>query len=139
MLTYSQSELAKLKILAVTVLTCLDTDDIQKMGYPCSAEQLVLWRATQAMECGCDGVISSPRESKMIKEATKGKLLVVTPGVRPLGAGLQDHKRSADPRSAIENGSDYLVVGRPITGAADPKHAAAEIIAEMQEGFDARG
>ena len=129
---------AKLKLLAVTVLTCLDTADIQEMGYPCSAEQLVVYRAKKALECGCDGVISSPRESKMIKVATGGKLLVVTPGVRPLGTGLQDHKRSADPKSAIENGSDYLVVGRPITGAADPKQAAAEIAAEMQKGFAAR-
>lgn len=129
---------SKLQLLAVTVLTNLDTSDIRDMGYECPVEQLVLWRATKAMEAGCDGVISSPREARQIKEATQNKLLVVTPGIRPLGAGLQDHKRSADPKSAIENGSDYLVVGRPITGAPDPKRAAEEIIAEMQRGFDSK-
>jgi len=129
---------SKLKLLAVTVLTNLDTSDIRDMGYECQVEQLVLWRATKAMESGCDGVISSPREAKLIKEATQNKLLVVTPGIRPLGTGLQDHKRSADPQSAIANGSDFLVVGRPITGADDPKRAAEEILSEMQQGFDSK-
>lgn len=129
---------SKLKLLAVTVLTNLDTSDIRDMGYECQVEQLVLWRATKAMESGCDGVISSPREARMIKDATQNKMLVVTPGIRPLGAGLQDHKRSSDPKSAIANGSDYLVVGRPITGAPDAKRAAQDIIVEMQSGFDSQ-
>ena len=129
---------SQLKLLAVTVLTNLNAADIHEMGFQCDVEKLVLWRARQAMECGCDGVISSPRESALIKQETGNKLLVVTPGIRPLGAALQDHKRSADPKTAIESGSDYLVVGRPITGAPDAKQAADEIIAEMQKGFDAQ-
>lgn len=127
-----------LKLLSVTVLTCLDVKDIRDLGFECSLQELALHRAKKALEAGCDGVISSPREAKLIKEATHGDLLVVTPGIRPLGAQLQDHKRSGDPRSAIENGADYLVVGRPITAVPDPAAAADAIIAEMQLGFDSR-
>ncbi len=129
---------SKLKLLSVTVLTCLDVKDIRDLGYECSLQELALHRAMKARDAGCDGVISSPREAKLIKDATHGELLVVTPGIRPLGAQLQDHKRSGDPRSAIENGADYLVVGRPITAAPDPAAAANAIIAEMQLGFSSR-
>jgi orotidine-5'-phosphate decarboxylase len=128
---------APLKLLAVTVLTNMDAADIRDMGYQCSLEDLVVARATNALAAGCDGVISSPREARLIKEKTQNRMLVVTPGIRPLGAGLQDQKRVTDPKMAIENGSDYLVVGRPITAAPDPKRAAEEILAEMQAGFDA--
>jgi orotidine-5'-phosphate decarboxylase len=126
------------KLLSVTVLTSLDVRDIRDLGFECSLQELVVHRAKKALEAGCDGVISSPREAKLIKDATHNNLLVVTPGIRPLGAQLQDHKRAGDPRTAIENGADYLVVGRPITAVPDPAAAADAIIAEMQLGFDSR-
>ncbi|MGD0973978.1 MAG: orotidine-5'-phosphate decarboxylase [Candidatus Korobacteraceae bacterium] len=129
---------SSLKLLSVTVLTSLDVKDIRDLGYECSLQELALHRAMKALEAGCDGVISSPREAKLIKDATHGNLLVVTPGIRPLGAQLQDHKRAGDPRSAIENGADYLVVGRPITAVPDPAAAADAILAEMQLGFNSR-
>jgi orotidine-5'-phosphate decarboxylase len=84
---------SSLKLLSVTVLTSLDVKDIRDLGYECSLQELVLHRAVKALEAGCDGVISSPREAKLIKEATHGDLLVVTPGIRPLGAQFQDQKR----------------------------------------------
>jgi orotidine-5'-phosphate decarboxylase len=125
-----------LKLLAVTVLTSMDADDLDKMGFGRDVKRLVLLRAGIAAEAGCDGVITSAQEAKAIKEATGGRILIVTPGIRPDGSEEQDQKRIATPRIAIENGADYLVVGRPITGAADRKAAAAAILAEMQRAFN---
>lgn len=126
----------KLKIFSVSVLTSLDATDIKEMGFDCSVEELVLFRARKAMESGCDGIITSGREVRAIRAVVKDKLLITVPGIRPAGASKDDQKRDVTPAQAIEAGADYLVVGRPIRNAADPKKAAEEIIAEMQAAFN---
>jgi orotidine-5'-phosphate decarboxylase len=129
---------AELKLLAVTVLTSLDADDITDLGFPCSVEELVLHRAKKALEAGCDGVIASGQEAGQIRALLGPKLLVVTPGIRPAGSTRHDQKRAATPRKAILAGADYLVVGRYITSDADPRSAAERVIAEMHEAFAER-
>jgi orotidine-5'-phosphate decarboxylase len=120
-----------LKILCVTVLTSMDAADVKEMGFQCDAGELVLARAKKALDAGVDGVIASAREAAGIRSATGGKLLVVTPGIRPQDSSTDDQKRVATPGAAIRDGADYLVVGRPITKSADPKQAARDIVVEM--------
>jgi orotidine-5'-phosphate decarboxylase len=127
-----------LKILAVTVLTSLDASDILELGYECSVEELVSFRAKKALESGCDGVVASGREASAIRELAGGNLVIVTPGIRLSDASKDEHKRSFTPAQAIEAGADYLVVGRPIRDAEDPAAAAKDIIEEMQKAFDER-
>lgn len=127
---------SSLQIMGVTVLTCLDAADIQEMGFPCNVEELVMFRAQQAVKAGCDGVIASGREAKALREMAGDKLAIVTPGIRPSGSDTNEHKRAVTPEMAIGAGSDYLVVGRPIKNAPDPKAAAMQIIDEMQKAFD---
>jgi orotidine-5'-phosphate decarboxylase len=115
-----------MKILAVTVLTSFDERDLKEMGSTQTVEQLVLARAQGAAECGCDGVIASGLEAKVLKATFKERLLLVTPGIRPV-AGNDDQKRTVDVAQAFANGTDYIVVGRPIRDAADPRAAAAGI------------
>jgi orotidine-5'-phosphate decarboxylase len=122
---------SRLKLLCVTVLTSVDDDDLKEMGFQHSAEELSLARARNALDAGVDGVIASAREAAQIRSATGGKLLVVTPGIRPQDTSTDDQKRVATPTAAIRDGADYLVVGRPITKARDPKQAARAIVAEM--------
>jgi orotidine-5'-phosphate decarboxylase len=130
---------AGLKILTVTVLTSLDASDLQAMGFACSVEELVLRRARSAIKAGSHGVVASGREAARIralaKEMGKG-LIIVTPGIRPAGADLHDQKRATTPAEAIQAGADYLVVGRPINRAPDPRDAAAKIVDEMRKAFD---
>jgi orotidine-5'-phosphate decarboxylase len=128
-----------LKLFTVTVLTSMDASDIAEMGYTNhSVEELVLFRAKKALDAGCDGVIASGQEAQKIKELTGGKLLVVTPGIRPEGYGVGDQKRVTTPREAITAGADYLVIGRPITAPTGitPRQATERILAEMQAAFD---
>ena len=120
-------EKGTLQILAVTVLTSFDQKIVAEMGYAGSVQDLVLQRARAALEAGCDGVIASGLEAAKIKAAFGGKLLVVTPGVRPAGTAAADQKRTVDVAQAFANGADYIVVGRPIRDAAEPR-AAAEAI-----------
>lgn len=120
-------EKGDLKILAVTVLTSFDQRSIAEMGYAGSVEDLVLQRARAALESGCDGVIASGLEAPKIKAAFGERLLVVVPGVRPAGAAAGDQKRVVDVAQAFANGADYIVVGRPIRDAADPRAAAQAI------------
>jgi len=120
-------EKGALKILAVTVLTSFDEHSIAEMGYAGSVEDLVLKRARAALESGCDGVIASGLEAPKIKAAFGEQLLVVVPGVRPAGAQALDQKRVVDVAQAFANGADYIVVGRPIRDAADPRVAAQSI------------
>jgi orotidine-5'-phosphate decarboxylase len=122
---------SKLKILCVTVLTSMDAEDIREMGFPCNVEELVLARATKALNAGCDGVIASAQEATMIRKQTNNKLMIVTPGIRPEGSVRGDQKRTATPTEAIHAGADYLVIGRPITSASDPRQAANSIISEI--------
>ncbi len=116
------------KILAVTVLTSLDRGDLEDLGFRCDVEQLVLSRARRALEAGCDGVVSSGLEAKLLRQHLDERLLVVTPGIRPVENRLaDDQKRVVSVEDAFTNGADYIVVGRPIRDAADPQ-AAAEAI-----------
>lgn len=117
-----------LKLLGVTVLTSLDKDALETIGYHQSAEELVMRRVEQALEAGMDGVVSSPLEAAQIRAAVPDDFLVVTPGVRMADGDKGDQKRVATPRQAFENGASHIVVGRPITAAADPQQAAVSII-----------
>jgi orotidine-5'-phosphate decarboxylase len=121
-----------LKILSVTVLTSLDAYDLRDLGFNCSVEQLVLHRATKALEAGCDGVIASGQEAQAIRALAQDRLLIVTPGIRPDGTDINDQKRHTTPAEAIKAGADYLVVGRPIRNAKDPRLAAERILDEMK-------
>jgi len=122
---------SRLKILCVTVLTSMDANDIRDMGFQCDVEELVLARARKALDAGVDGVIASAREAAAIRKQAGSKLMIVSPGIRPHDSGSDDQKRVATPGDAIRAGADYLVIGRPITRAADPKQAARDIISEM--------
>ena len=121
-------EKGDLRILAVTVLTSLDRGDLDDLGFSCDVERLVLSRARRAMEAGCDGVISSGLEAPRLKREFRDRLLVVTPGIRPVdNKPSDDQKRTVDVAQAFANGADYIVVGRPIRQAADPRGAAQAI------------
>ena len=124
------------KILAVTVLTNFDERDIQEGGSTLSISELIVARARVAADVGCDGVVASGQEPKAIRQAISQNLAIVTPGVRLIGGERHDQARVATPTLAIEQGSDYLVVGRPIRDADDPKAAAKGIVSEMQMAFD---
>ena len=116
------------RILAVTLLTSMGPDELQEMGYGGTVDQLVLARARSALESGCDGVIASGLEARMLKAEFGDRLLVVTPGIRPAAQGsADDQKRTVDVAQAFRNGADYIVVGRPIRDAADPRAAAQSI------------
>ncbi len=122
-----------LKILAVTILTSLNRDDLDasllKDG---DVQELVVERAAKALEAGADGVIASPQEAALIRALPQAEgRLIVTPGVRPAGAALGDQKRVATPANAIQDGADHIVVGRPIYQAEDPKAAAEAVRAEL--------
>jgi orotidine-5'-phosphate decarboxylase len=128
MMQAAAAEKGELKVLAVTVLTSLDRGDLDDLGFSCDVERLVLSRARRAMEAGCDGVISSGLEAPRIKAEFKERLLVVTPGIRPVeNKPADDQKRTVDVAQAFANGADYIVVGRPIRQAADPRAAAEGI------------
>jgi len=120
-------EKGAMKILAVTVLTSFDQRDLEEMGSTRSVEALVMARARGAAESGCDGVIASGLEAKALKAEFKDRLLVVTPGIRPVADRSDDQKRTVDVAQAFANGADYIVVGRPIRDAKDPRAAAQAI------------
>lgn len=122
---------AGLKILAVSVLTSCDDADLAEAGYALGVRALVARRAAQARAAGVDGLVASAAEASMIREIVGDSLLLVTPGIRPAGAAVGDQKRVATPATAIADGADYLVVGRPITQAADPRASARQIVAEI--------
>ena len=121
-------EKGALKILAVTVLTSFDQRDLDEVGSARTVEELVLARARGALETGCDGVIASGLEAARLKAEFGERLLVVTPGIRPVESKrMDDQKRTVDVAQAFAAGADYIVVGRPIREAADPRTAAASI------------
>ncbi|MDW8130827.1 MAG: orotidine-5'-phosphate decarboxylase [Bryobacterales bacterium] len=124
---------APLKLLAVTVLTSFDQDDLADLGYPCEVAELVRLRVRNAMEAGLDGIVCSPLEVASVR-ALAPKAILVTPGVRSAGVGKADQKRVATPAEAIRAGADYLVIGRQITRAPDPRQEALRILAEIQSG-----
>ncbi len=125
---------ARLKILAVTVLTSLNRDSLRQSGIDMSVEALVLKRAEFAAEAGADGVIASAQEAAAIRARFGDALTIVTPGIRPAGADANDQSRIATPADAIRAGADYLVVGRPIIAADDRAKAARAILAEIEIG-----
>jgi orotidine-5'-phosphate decarboxylase len=122
-----------LRILAVTVLTSADDADLVAAGYAYSVRELVARRAAQAREIGVDGLVCSPEEAANLRSIVGPKLALVTPGIRPAGSAADEQKRIATPAAAIAAGADYLVVGRPIIAAADPKAAAQAIVAEIAQ------
>jgi orotidine-5'-phosphate decarboxylase len=125
------SEHSRLQVLGVTVMTSYDDADLAACGYRLNVRDLVALRAQQAREAGIAGLILSPDELLATREAVGESLLLVTPGVRPAGAALGDQKRVATPSEAFARGADYIVVGRPILAADDPRRAALAIQAEI--------
>ena len=124
---------SKLKILAVTVLTSYDDGDLAAAGYRMKVAELAAERARQAREIGVDGLVCSPEEASNLRKLVGAGMALVTPGIRPAGADKGDQKRIMTPAKAIAAGADYLVVGRPITEAADPKAAARAIVDEIKQ------
>jgi orotidine-5'-phosphate decarboxylase len=120
-----------LKLLAVTVMTSYDDADLAAAGYAFGVADLVARRAAQAKTAGIDGLILSPLELSAIRPVVGPKMLLVTPGVRPAGADAGDQKRIMTPAQAIGASADHIVVGRPVTRAADPRAAAEAIVAEI--------
>ena len=128
----------EIKILAVTVLTSLDQGDLDDLGFHCDIEKLVLSRARRALQAGCDGVISSGMEAPALRRELGDRLLVVTPGIRPVAnRPSDDQKRTVDVAQAFANGADYIVVGRPIRQAPDQRAAAQAIQATIASVFPA--
>jgi orotidine-5'-phosphate decarboxylase len=122
-----------LKVLAVTVLTSYDDIDLAEAGYSTSVDALVARRAQQAHDLGVDGLVCSAEEANPLRLVVGHDMLFVTPGIRPQGAAHGDQKRVTTPATAIKAGADYLVVGRPITAASDPKACVEAIVAEMTQ------
>ncbi len=128
---------ANLKVLGVTVLTSLDRGDLDDLGFDCDLEALVLSRAQQALDAGCDGVISSGLEIPKLRQHVDDKLLVISPGIRPVdNKPTGDQKRVVTIETAFSNGADYIVVGRPIRDADDPRAAAESMQAAIAAVID---
>lgn len=131
-------EKAALKILAVTVLTSLDQKDLDDLGFRCDVKTLVLSRARRALAVGCDGVISSGLEASALRATLGEQFLIVTPGIRPV-ANTDDQKRTVNVEEAFRNGADYIVVGRPIRDAPDPRAASEAIQSRITALFAPSG
>ena len=127
-----------LGILAVTVLTSLDRGDLDDLGFACDVEKLVLSRARRALAAGVDGIVSSGLEAPLIRRELGSRLLVVTPGIRPVeNKPVDDQKRTVDVAQAFRNGADHIVVGRPIRQAANPRQAALDVQKTIADLFPA--
>ena len=122
---------SKLKLLGVTVLTNLDRDDLKEQGIDRDPQQLVIYRAMLAQEAGFNGIVASGQEAAALRQALGPDVLIVTPGIRPEGSKADDQTRTVTAGEAIDAGADYLVVGRPITRAAEPRVAAEAIVGEI--------
>jgi len=122
---------SKLRLLGVTVLTNLDRDDLKEQGVDRTPQELAVYRAMLAQEAGFDGVVASGEEAAALRQALGPGVLIVTPGIRPKGAERHDQTRSITPAEAVAAGADYIVVGRPITRAPDPRSAAEAIVREI--------
>jgi orotidine-5'-phosphate decarboxylase len=129
-------EKGDLKILAVTALTSLDRGDLDDLGFMCDVRELVLSRAKRALQIGCDGIVSSGLEVSMLREELGNKLLVITPGIRPVdNREDDDQKRVVSVEMAFQNGADYIVVGRPIRDADNRKEMAEKIQGQILAQF----
>jgi orotidine-5'-phosphate decarboxylase len=124
---------SNLKILAVTVLTSYNDNDLAEAGYRGNVGELAARRAQQARDLGVDGLVCSGEEAATLRKIAGGTMVLVTPGIRPAGAAVDDQKRVMTPAKAIAAGADYLVVGRPIVEAADAKAAAEAVVAEIEQ------
>jgi len=133
---YAAKNKGDLKVLAVTALTSLDRGDLDDLGFQCDVKELVLSRAKRALAIGCDGIVSSGLEVSMLREQLDNKLLVITPGVRPVDNREEDdQKRVVTVEGAFQNGADYIVVGRPIRDAKNRKEMAQTIQAQIAAQF----
>jgi orotidine-5'-phosphate decarboxylase len=121
-----------LQLLAVTVLTSFDQTDLADLGYRCEVSDLVALRVRKAMEAGMDGIVCSPLEVAGVRALAGPKAILVTPGVRSAGASKGDQKRVATPAEALRNGADYLVIGRQVTRAEDPRSEVLKICEEIR-------
>ena len=129
----AQAKCGHTKVLAVTALTSLDQGDLDDLGFACKVEELVLSRARRALQAGCDGVVSSGLEVPRLRAEAPRELICVTPGIRPVENRVEaDQKRIMTPTAAIKAGADYLVIGRPIRDAADPRAMALAIQKEIE-------
>jgi orotidine-5'-phosphate decarboxylase len=122
------------QLLAVTVLTSLDREDLADLGYPASPAELVALRVKKAVESKIDGIVCSPLEAAEVRRIGGPELKLVVPGVRSAGAATGDQKRVATPAEAMAAGADYLVIGRQVTRAEDPRRACEEILREIKAG-----
>ena len=123
---------SQLKLLAVTVLTSFDESDLADLGYPCPVRDLVALRVRKAMEAGVDGLVCSPLEAAEVRRLAGPQAILVTPGVRSAGAGKGDQKRVATPAEALRDGANYLVIGRQVTRADDPRAEVLKICDEIR-------
>jgi len=128
----------EIRILGVTVLTSLGPEDLPTVAITGSPAQVVERRAALAAKAGCGGVVCSPNEVGLVRSAVGPNIAIITPGIRPTGADKGDQKRAATPANAIGDGSDYLVVGRPIHGAGDKRAAARAIVEEIRLALAAK-
>ena len=122
---------ADLKLLAITVLTSFDQTDLADLGYPCALSELVSLRARNAMAAGIDGLVCSPLEVASVRATAGPDAILMTPGVRSAGAATGDQKRVATPAAALQNGADYLVIGRQVTRALNPRAEVEKIFVEI--------
>lgn len=122
------------KLIGVTVLTSINEEEWTTLGYDLDLSAQVVHLAKLAKRAGLDGVVASPQEAAKIRQACGDDFIIVTPGIRPSGAAVNDQSRIATPAGALTNGAHHLVVGRPITAAADPRAAAQAILQEMRDG-----
>jgi orotidine-5'-phosphate decarboxylase len=127
-----------LRILAVTVLTSYDDADLAAAGYEMNVNELAAARAAQARDIGVDGLVCSAEEAATLRSIAGARMVLVTPGIRPAGSAAGDQKRIMTPARAIEAGADFLVVGRPVLEAGDPKAAADAIVAEIEKANQRR-
>lgn len=121
------------KLIAVTVLTSINNDEWNALGYNLDLSKQVVHLARLAQSAGLDGVVASPQEAEQIRAACGDEFIIVTPGIRPSGAAINDQSRIASPASALKNGAHHLVIGRPITAAQDPRRAVQAILEEMRD------
>jgi orotidine-5'-phosphate decarboxylase len=130
----AQANVPRPKLLGVTVLTSIDDNILRnELGWNEQAGDLVTRLAKLCQNCGLDGVVASPKESQILRRACGPDFLIVTPGIRPVWSQAQDQKRVTTPSEALKNGSDYIVVGRPITHAKNRREAAKRLLAEIEE------
>lgn len=122
-------------VLAVTVLTSMDQNDLNSIGVAGKVSDQVGRLAQTAIQSGCGGIVASVQEATLLRKELGGKFAIVTPGIRPAGSAVGDQARIATPAEAMAAGATHIVVGRPITGASDPRTAAQEVVAEMSEAL----